>query len=447
VTDAIEDRRQVVHIAMGGWALALRWMTWPQAAALATLALLFNWLVLPHVGGRSLYRAADQARGFPIGILLYPFAILLLVLIFRARLDLVALVWGVLAAGDGFATLIGRRSRGPRLPWNSEKSVAGTLAFATTGAVAGAFLGWWSGLGLDSAMSFGLIACAAVAAAVGAAFVESIPVRLDDNISVTAAAALIAWCVSLTDEASWTAQAGDVASRLPLALLTNGLVGAAGYAARTVSVSGLAAGVIIGTLVYAGAGAGAWLLLVVAFAAAALTSRVGYRRKLQLGIAEERGGRRGAGNAIANTGLAALAAVLCVTTPYRVEALFALAAALIAGSSDTVASEIGKAFGRRTFLVVGFRPVPPGTSGALSLEGTAAGVAAAAVLGLVAVRAGLAAPDHLLVLVAAATTASLVESALGATLEAPRVLNNDVLNFINTAAAAGLALLMVSRLR
>jgi uncharacterized membrane protein len=41
--------------------------------------------------------------------------------------------------------------------------------------------------------------------------------------------------------------------------------------------------------------------------------------------------------------------------------------------------------------------------------------------------------------VIAATAGSLVESALGATLEPRRILNNDILNFINTAVAAGVA--------
>jgi uncharacterized membrane protein len=38
--------------------------------------------------------------------------------------------------------------------------------------------------------------------------------------------------------------------------------------------------------------------------------------------------------------------------------------------------------------------------------------------------------------VIAATIGSLVESVLGATLEAPGILNNDSLNFINTGVAA-----------
>lgn len=41
-----------------------------------------------------------------------------------------------------------------------------------------------------------------------------------------------------------------------------------------------------------------------------------------------------------------------------------------------------------------------------------------------------------------ATVGALVESVLGATLEGPGILNNDTLNFVNTAVAAAVALAM-----
>ena len=444
-----EDRRQIVHITMGGWAILLRWISWPQALGLAVAALLFNWFVLPRIGGRALYREADHARGYPLGILLYPFVVLLLVLLFRWHLDIVAAVWGVLAAGDGAATLAGRRLPRAVLPWNVEKTIGGTLAFIVFGTLASALLGWWVSGRFGDPLSFSTLTSwllMALLATTAAALVETIPVRLDDNISVSAIAALVFASLHVSSASVWLLHADDTMRRALLGLALNIVVAAAGWAARTVSLSGVIAGVIIGTVIYACAGTGAWVLLLVAFAVAAVTSRVGYKRKLQLGIAEERGGRRGAANAIANTGFAAGAALLAVISPYRVEALLALTAALAAGSSDTVASEIGKAFGRRTFLVVGFKPVPPGTSGALSLEGTAAGIVAAAVLALLAVYAGVVPRAFLLVVVLAATAASLIESALGATLEGPRIVNNDVLNFITTASAAAIALLLVARM-
>jgi uncharacterized protein (TIGR00297 family) len=117
-------------------------------------------------------------------------------------------------------------------------------------------------------------------------------------------------------------------------------------------------------------------------------------------------------------------------------ALVAFVAALVAGASDTVASEIGKAWGRRTFLVTTARPVAPGTSGAMSLEGTAAGIAAAALLGLAAAGLNLIELADVPPVAIAATAGALVESALGATLEHRGVVNNDVLNFLNTSVAA-----------
>jgi uncharacterized protein (TIGR00297 family) len=118
-------------------------------------------------------------------------------------------------------------------------------------------------------------------------------------------------------------------------------------------------------------------------------------------------------------------------------------AALTAGGSDTVASEIGKAWGRSTFLVTTIGRVKPGTPGAMSLEGTAAGIVAALALAAVGVMLGLAPHGSIVPIAIAATAGSLVESALGATLEGPGILNNDMLNFINTAIAAAVAVAIV----
>jgi len=242
----------------------------------------------------------------------------------------------------------------------------------------------------------------------------------------------------MTVPAAHAARAAMV-SALPWALGVNALTGWLGYRARTVTRAGALAGVVVGAVIYVGGGAGAWVLLLVTFLAASVTSRLGLARKQRLGIAEERGGRRGAGNAIANCGVAAVAAVCAVTTPYPAEALCALVAALTAGGSDTVASEIGKAWGRATFLVTTLGRVKPGTPGAMSVEGTAAGLLGAFALAATGAAVGLIPFSAVLLVAAAATAGALVESALGATLEGPGILNNDVLNFLNTAVAAAVA--------
>jgi uncharacterized protein (TIGR00297 family) len=229
----------------------------------------------------------------------------------------------------------------------------------------------------------------------------------------------------------------EVVQRTILLATTVNVVAAwLGYRARTVTAAGAVTGAGIGIAVAVSTGWGGWALLVATFLAAAVSSRLGLRRKSRLGIAEERGGRRGFGNAVANTGFACGAAALSLVVDNRSAALLAFTAALAAGGSDTIASEIGKAWGRRTYLVTTLRRVAAGTSGAVSLEGTVAGVAGAVLLGAIGVFMGLVPIAALLAIVVGATAGSIVESLLGATLEGPGILNNDMLNFVNTAVAA-----------
>jgi uncharacterized protein (TIGR00297 family) len=416
-----ETRRQLVHLAMGSFAALLRLLTWWQAAALALAAFLFNLFILPRVGGPSLYRPSEAGSGCPTGILLYPLSVLLLILAFPRRPDIVAAAWGIMAVGDSAATLAGRGIRSPRLPWNGEKTVAGTAAFMVTGALAGAALAWWTAPAVSPQSSLLFVLGAPALAAVAAGFVESIPVRLDDNVSVPIVAGAVLWGASLMTLEASTAFAPHLMTMLVPAFAFNAAIAALGWRARTVSAAGATAGAVIGGVIFTTVGVAGWTMLFVSFALAAVTSRMGLKRKTVLGIAEDDSGRRGPGNAIANCGLAVIVA-------------------LTAGASDTVASEIGKAWGRRTYLVPMFTAVRPGTPGAISLEGTAAGLVAALGLAVLGLALGLIHGSLLWLVVIGATAGAFVESALAATLEGPGVLNNDLLNFINTAVATLVAL-------
>ncbi len=433
-----ETRRQLVHVAMGGFALLLRWITWWQAVALAAAALIFNVAVLPRIA-HGLYRPGDRDRAWH-GIIFYPLAVLLVLVMFPRRPDISAAAWGILAAGDGVATLAGRALGGPRWPWNRDKTLLGSAAFAICGAAAGVSLAWWCRPALQTPPAWSFTILAPVAAALVAALVETIPVRLDDNLSVAATAAGVMALASLVALEQLPIAGSTAIHRMPAALLVNAVVASAGYFARTVTLAGALTGAGIGLVVYLATGWQGWLLLLITFAAATIASRTGLKRKMVLGIAEERGGRRGPGNAIANTGVAAIAAAAALTGSSPELARLAFAVALTAGGSDTIASEIGKAFGRHTVSVTTLKRVPPGTSGAMSLEGTAAGIAGAFALGALAVDLGFAGAEALILIVAAATIGSLVESWLGATFEDAGILNNDMLNFINTGTAALAAL-------
>jgi uncharacterized protein (TIGR00297 family) len=436
-----EDARKLVHILFGGCAFFFRYLAWHEAALIAIGALAFNVAVMPRVGS-AIYRPADRTRRYAHGIVLYPAAVLGLILLFPYRLDIAAAAWGILAFGDGLASLVGRRLGRRRIPWNRDKSIAGSAALFLCGGAAGALLAWWCRPNVIPPPFLWFSLGAPFAAALVAAFVETIPVRLDDNISVPGSAAAVLWVFSLLSEDLIRSAAADAGWRLLVVAGVNAIVAWIGLWAKTVTVSGAVSGAAIGTVIAAAAGWNGWILLVVTFLAASISSRMGVHRKTLLGIAEERGGRRGAGNALANAGLAAVAAAMAVLTTAPGQAMIAFAAALVAGGSDTIASEIGKAWGNRTYHVTTMHAVRPGTSGAISLEGTAAGMAGALLLAGVAIALRVMPFSALVPVVAGATIGAFVESFLGATLEPRGILNNDLLNFINTAVAAAAALLL-----
>lgn len=186
-----------------------------------------------------------------------------------------------------------------------------------------------------------------------------------------------------------------------------------------------------------------------------VATRAGRRKKERLGTAEARRGRT-ATQVAANLGLAALVASEPVKiwllnsrwlplAAHRGDLLLAMPlAALAEAAADTVSSEIGQVLGGRPRMITTLRTVEPGSDGAVSLAGTLAGLIAAAIVagaGSWALRG-----DWILfkLTCAGAVFGLLFDSLLGATLEKRGWLNNDAVNFLSTASAAGFALAMMA---
>ena len=435
-----EIARQMTHIFAGSFALLLRWTTWWQAALLAVAALIFNVVVLPLLG-RRVFRPGDLDRILRSGIAIYPLSVLGLILCFPHRPDIVAVSWVLLAVGDGLATMVGAHVRTATLPWNRAKSYGGLAAGVLGAAAAGTAIAFWTARGMAVPPPLWFLVAAPIAAACVAGLVETVPIGLNDNISVPFTAAFVLWSLSHLDSTSLHASLTVASARLLPAVAINAAFARLGWRAGTVTIPGAVTGAMIGTATWLGAGGAGWTLLFAAFAIASVATRLGHGRKTSLGIAEGRGGRRGPGNAIANTGLAAWAMLLSLGLPDPRAALLVAVAALATAASDTVASEVGKAWGRTTWLVTSFRRVPPGTSGAVSLEGTAAGALGAVLLATIGAGLGLIPASAILPVAIAATLASFAEGWLAVRFEASGVLNNDTLNFLNSLIGAALALL------
>jgi len=221
--------------------------------------------------------------------------------------------------------------------------------------------------------------------------------------------------------------------------------------------TGILHAVALGTGLWTTLGWRGWILCVFYLAFGQAVTKVRFEDKEKRGLAEGRGGRRGPENVwgSAATGLfCAIASVRAANSSSgtflgisRKLFLLAYVASLATKLSDTFASEIGKAYGKTTFLITNLKRVEPGTEGAISAEGTAAAVVGGALLSLLAFSPPLRLVDgmgQVMVSTAAAFGATNVESVLGATLQERsgfEWMTNEVINFINTAVGAGLAII------
>ncbi|MGB0064964.1 MAG: DUF92 domain-containing protein [Terracidiphilus sp.] len=182
-----------------------------------------------------------------------------------------------------------------------------------------------------------------------------------------------------------------------------------------------------------------------------VATRIGRRKKERLGTGEHSRGRS-ASQIAANLGMAALVAsspVQSWLTDSPSLTLHALApgllfapalAALAEAAADTVSSEIGQVIGGRPRMITTLRVVEAGRDGAISWAGSLAGLVAAAVIagsGAWALGGG---SKMFEVGCAGAVSGLFFDSLLGATLEERGWLNNDAVNFLSTASAAGCAL-------
>ena len=206
-------------------------------------------------------------------------------------------------------------------------------------------------------------------------------------------------------------------------------------------------GAILGVLVWGTLGWRGYLIVILYFVIGSGLTFVRMEQKEAEGIAEERSGMRGAGNVWSSALTATICAIATLFYPFPIQQLFVLGyvASFCTKLADTTASEVGKAYGKTTYLITTLKPVSRGTEGAVSLEGTIAGVLASVVLAVIAYLIGLISPLGVVWCVIAAFIATTIESLIGATLESRFTwLTNDVVNFINTVIGAIAAIILSS---
>lgn len=215
---------------------------------------------------------------------------------------------------------------------------------------------------------------------------------------------------------------------------------------KLLTPAGLIHAGILGVLLWGTLGWRGYLVMMVYFLVGSGVTRIGMAEKEAAGIAEKRSGARGPenvwGSALTGTICAIAAYLLTPSQPQLVPfLLLGYVASISTKLSDTCASEVGKAYGKWTFLITTLQAVERGTEGAVSLEGTIAGLIGSLVIAIAAWAVGLITPTGIAICLVAAFIATNLESVIGATVQNQfDWLTNELVNIFNTLIGAGVAI-------
>ena len=200
----------------------------------------------------------------------------------------------------------------------------------------------------------------------------------------------------------------------------------------------------LGTILWGCMGFFGWMSVVIYLILGSLVTKVGFQYKQNIGIAEKRGGRRGPENVWGSAATGVIFAIMIKLNILNQSILeVAFAASFAAKLADTFGSEIGKRFGRNTFLITTLQKVKKGTEGGISLEGTFASLFGSCLMSYFMLLLGIiSTKDHFFIVLISGFIATLAESIIGARYQEKYHLSNEFVNFIQTTLSSIISIVL-----
>lgn len=377
------------------------------ALLLSTLAIIGTFVAVRFGFLQSLH---DTER-VSYGTTYHPLAFLLLVLAFWDDAPhILSIAILVLAIPDALAAIAGRSVSAPHVFAfsNDRKTIEGSATmFAATAASVGIFL-----TTIDNVTPYPPVIIALVTATVVTAW-ELICTRGLDNLSVPLSTAF------MLDLFLRPAPHHDP-DRMITALFLAAVIGIVSFRFRFLSPNGSIATFLLAVLIY-GTGGWMWTIPILTFfIASSLLSKYGKSRKKKLETVFDKTDKRDAGQVAANGGIAGLIIILYYLYPDQGTLYYCYIASIAAVTADTWGTEIGTLMKGRPRSIITLKPVDVGTSGGISVLGIIGGTAGAVLV----VSTTLVFPDVqaepalLTAMVISGVAGSLVDSLLGATMQA-----------------------------
>ncbi len=461
-----ESTRKFVHIFVGIVVVYTPFVLssmWPMII----LGSLFAVLDLIAVN-KTWFTGMHGTKRHSYGTVFYPVSFVILVYFFWNRDQLVLITaMMIMAVADALAAIVGERLGKTTLMdiGLEKKSWAGTFTMMLSSAVITYlcihFIGYLSpAVVLPMQMIWISLMVGTVAAAC-----EMISRNGSDNLTVPLGSAFVLEYLLYNSQSDMMLFALGMVLALIVALLS--------FRFKFLDAGGSVGTFLLGTLVF---GIGGWsftLPILTFFVLSSLISKIGKRRKQKLLQVFEKSGQRDIWQVLANGGVPGLLVIVWSFYPHDLVYLFYVGA-LAAVMADTWSTEIGVLSKQEPVSVITFKKVDMGTSGGITLLGTLGGLLGASILVFTGWLSGphsspaIIGSKEIIVLVAAGLLAGLIDSILGATVQAKfrcaeckkitekkvhcndittqhdsgyRWINNDVVNLFCAISSSGFILL------
>jgi len=179
-----EDNRQVFHMTFGLLMVIFAIIAGKTNAEFGLIAIILTGLTIANsklLGWKNeqidyFLKKYERDVNFPgKGALMLTIG-MLFALVFSKTFEMAIATMAILAIGDGVSTIIGKRGK-ISLPWNNKKTIEGTAAFAISAILPAFYFTPSPYLALAIAAIF--------------AFIESIDVFIDDNLSIPMTGAIL----------------------------------------------------------------------------------------------------------------------------------------------------------------------------------------------------------------------------------------------------------------
>jgi uncharacterized protein (TIGR00297 family) len=300
--------------------------------------------------------------------------------------------------------------------------------------MAGWWIAHWQGINVGANMIFFL----AVIGSVTGALFESIPSKIDNNISVPLGAGMTMWLFSSFGYSV-------PAQQMFLALIFSLVLGYLAYRTKIADISALLGAALLGVLVIVFSEMFWFILLLTFFILGGAFTKYKYRYKESIGLAQSKGGVRSYENVFSNSTAALVLAILYGIYPqYSELIIFAYLGTVATATGDTLASEIGTTARSQPIMITTLKPAKAGVDGAVTILGQIAALLGAMVIGILPVIFGKV--DTVLPVILITTAGGFlgtnIDSILGATLQNRGILSNSGVNFVATFAGAAISAIL-----